>query len=110
MYGLSFGGGAIKFSIAEEIGKLLGENAGNWLGAIVAIIIAGVVAISSYFIAGDFRRIDRYGFSIGILLILSGIIGLIRTGDLTANFEMYSGALSLSLIFYYSKKGRRGYK
>ena len=61
------------------------------------LIIAGVVAISSYFIAGDFRRIDRYGFSIGILLILSGIIGLIRTGDLTANFEMYSGALSLVL-------------
>ena len=39
-----FDGGAIQFSIPESLGALLGENAGNFLGAIFCIIIAGAVA------------------------------------------------------------------
>ena len=39
-----FDGGAIQFSIPESLGDLLGENAGNFLGAIFCIIIAGAVA------------------------------------------------------------------
>ena len=39
-----FGGGAIKFSFAEVIGGVLGKNAGAWLGAILAILSAGIVA------------------------------------------------------------------
>ncbi|WP_454941776.1 branched-chain amino acid ABC transporter permease [Evtepia sp.] len=39
-----FDGGAIQFSIPESIGNVLGVNAGNFLGAILCIIIGGLVA------------------------------------------------------------------
>lgn len=39
-----FDGGLIKFSIPESLGNLLGQNAGNFLGAMICIIIAGLVA------------------------------------------------------------------
>ncbi|MBE6933237.1 MAG: branched-chain amino acid ABC transporter permease [Ruminococcaceae bacterium] len=39
-----FEGGAIQFSIPEMLGNVLGTNAGNFLGAIICIIIAGAVA------------------------------------------------------------------
>ena len=61
------------------------------------LIFVGVVSIVAYFLGGDFKRIDRYGFAIGVMLILAGIIGLIRIGDLTANFEMFAAAFSLVL-------------
>lgn len=38
-----FNGGIIKFSVTEELGKILGTSAGNFVGAILAIIFAGVV-------------------------------------------------------------------
>ena len=39
-----FEGGAIQFSIPEALGNVLGVNAGNFLGAIFCIIIAGIAA------------------------------------------------------------------
>ena len=39
-----FDGGAIQFSIPESLGNVLGVNAGNFLGAILCIIIAGLVS------------------------------------------------------------------
>lgn len=39
-----FEGGAIQFSIPETLGNVLGVNAGNFLGAIICIIIAGIAA------------------------------------------------------------------
>ena len=63
-------------------------------GGIVAI---GVASIASFFLAGDYRRIDRYGFALGTLLVLMGLIGLIRINDVTANFEIYTGLVSLIL-------------
>ena len=56
-------------------------------GGIVAI---GVASIASFFLAGDYRRIDRYGFALGTLLVLMGLIGLIRINEVTANFEIYT--------------------
>lgn len=38
-----FDGGIIKFSIAEELSKVIGQNAGSFFGAVIAIIIAGLV-------------------------------------------------------------------
>ena len=37
-------GGAIRFSIPEAFGNVLGVNAGSFLGAIICIIIAGIAA------------------------------------------------------------------
>ena len=39
-----FDGGAIQFSIPELLGGVIGTNAGNFLGAIICIIIAGLIA------------------------------------------------------------------
>ena len=39
-----FDGGAIQFSIPEMLGNVFGANAGNFLGAIICIVIAGLVA------------------------------------------------------------------
>ncbi|WP_320610904.1 branched-chain amino acid ABC transporter permease [Evtepia sp.] len=39
-----FDGGAIQFSIPEVIGNALGENAGAFIGAVICIIIAGLVS------------------------------------------------------------------
>ncbi len=39
-----FDGGAIGFSIPEALAKVLGENAGAFLGAVICIILAGLVA------------------------------------------------------------------
>ena len=39
-----FDGGLVKFSIPETLGKVFGENFGNFLGAIVCMLIAGAVA------------------------------------------------------------------
>ena len=61
------------------------------------LVAAGVIAIVSYFLSGDYKRIDRYGFAIGVTLILLGCIGLLRMSSLTANFEIYITLLSLIL-------------
>ena len=61
------------------------------------LIAVGIVSIVSYFMSGDFKRIDRYGFALGTLLVLMGIIGLIRFFNDTATTEIYTGMLSLVL-------------
>ena len=66
-----FGGGAIKFSFAEIIGGVLGENAGAWLGAIAAILIAGLAAAAFAALIGipvlrlksDYLAIATLGFA-----------------------------------------------
>ena len=66
-----FDGGAIQFSIPESLGRLLGENAGNFWGAIICILIAG--AVSAIFAAligipvlrlkSDYLAIATLGFA-----------------------------------------------
>ena len=42
------------------------------------LIVVGIVSIFSYFFSGDFKRIDRFGFALGVMLILLGCIGFIQ--------------------------------
>ena len=66
-----FDGGIIKFSIAEKLGKVIGTNGGNFLGAVIAIIIAGlVVAVFAALIGipvlrlkSDYLAIATLGFA-----------------------------------------------
>ena len=66
-----FNGGIIKFSIAEKLAKVLGTNGGNFLGAVIAIIIAGlVVAVFAALIGipvlrlkSDYLAIATLGFA-----------------------------------------------
>lgn len=66
-----FDGGIIKFSIAESLGKVIGVNAGNFFGAIIAIIIAGLVVAAFAALIGipvlrlksDYLAIATLGFA-----------------------------------------------
>lgn len=66
-----FDGGAIQFSIPESIGNVLGVNAGNFLGAILCIIIGGLVAAAFAALIGipvlrlksDYLAIATLGFA-----------------------------------------------
>lgn len=66
-----FDGGAIQFSIPEALGTILGENAGNFFGAIVCIILAGLVAAGFAALIGipvlrlksDYLAIATLGFA-----------------------------------------------
>ena len=66
-----YDGGIIQFSIPEALGHLLGENAGNFLGAIVCIVIAGLVAAAFAALIGipvlrlksDYLAIATLGFA-----------------------------------------------
>lgn len=66
-----FNGGIIKFSIAEKLAKVFGTNGGNFLGAVIAIIIAGlVVAVFAALIGipvlrlkSDYLAIATLGFA-----------------------------------------------
>ena len=61
------------------------------------LIGVGIVSIIAFFVSGDFKRIDRYGFTFGVLLSILGIIGFLRMNELTANFEVFAGLLALIL-------------
>lgn len=66
-----FDGGAIQFSIPELLGKVLGVNAGNFFGAIICIIIAGLIAAGFAALIGvpvlrlksDYLAIATLGFA-----------------------------------------------
>ena len=66
-----FDGGAIQFSIPEALGKILGENAGNFWGAIICIIIAGLITAGFAALIGipvlrlksDYLAIATLGFA-----------------------------------------------
>ena len=66
-----FHGGVIRFSIPEVLGSLLGVNLGNFLGAIICIIIAGFVAAGFAALIGipvlrlksDYLAIATLGFA-----------------------------------------------
>lgn len=66
-----FDGGAIQFSIPEALGKILGENAGNFWGAILCIVIAGLVTAAFAALIGipvlrlksDYLAIATLGFA-----------------------------------------------
>ena len=66
-----FDGGAIQFSIPELLGNAIGQNAGNFLGAIICILIAGVVVAAFAALIGipvlrlksDYLAIATLGFA-----------------------------------------------
>lgn len=61
------------------------------------MILVGVVSIISFFVSGNYKRIDRYGFTLGILMILLAGVGFLRMNELTANFDIIAGLLALIL-------------
>ena len=62
-----------------------------------AIVTIGVVLIVAFFVSGNYKRVDSYGFAVGFLCVIVGLICLLRVSDLAANFDMYIAMLSLFL-------------
>lgn len=88
--------------VAVALGYLLLFNKSVQITTICQIlcgglIVVGVVSIVSFFVSNDYKRIDRYGFALGTLLVLLGIIGLMRSAELSSHFDLYAGLFSLVL-------------
>ena len=108
-----FGGGAIKFSFAEVIGGVLGKNAGAWLGAILAILIAGIVAAAFAALIGipvlrlksDYLAIATLGFAEIIRAVFQwNGLGVITNGSnqlrkYTTFTDIKIGSLKFETIF-----------
>ena len=108
-----FDGGAIRFSIPELLGKVLGENAGNFLGAVICIILAGLVAAAFAALIGipvlrlksDYLAIATLGFAEIIRAIFQwNTLGPITNGSnmlrkYTSFSDIRIGALKLSTAF-----------
>ncbi len=108
-----FGGGAMKFSISELIASALGRNAGAWLGAIIAILIAGVCAAVFAALIGipvlrlksDYLAIATLGFAEIIRAVFQwNGLGVITNGSnllrkYTTFTDMKIGGLSFATVF-----------
>ncbi len=55
----------------------------------IALIFAGVACVARFFLKKGYRSLRDYNFSIGVLLILLGIVGLIRNEALAGEFQGY---------------------
>lgn len=108
-----FDGGAIQFSIPEALGKILGENAGNFWGAILCIVIAGLVTAAFAALIGipvlrlksDYLAIATLGFAEIIRAVCQwdglGVItngsNLLRKYTDFADMKMVIGGTTLKL-------------
>lgn len=108
-----FDGGAIGFSIPEALGTVLGENAGNFIGAVICIIIAGAVAAVFAALIGipvlrlksDYLAIATLGFAEIIRAIFQwNNLGPITNGsNMLRKYTSFSairiGSLKLATVF-----------
>ena len=62
-----------------------------------ALMVAGIVSALTFFLSGDHRRVEGYGFALGVLLLLLGICGLLRAQELTGHFDVFLTMLALVL-------------
>ena len=60
-----------------------------------AVIAAGIGSISMFFITQAYKRLHEYGFALGVLLLVMGCIGLLRTEAMVADFQGYLGFAAL---------------
>lgn len=64
--------------------------------ALAGILMAfGIVLIVQYFLTEAYKDLQRYGFSIGAILVIAGAIGLVRAKDMAVFFLFALGALML---------------
>ena len=108
-----FDGGAIPFSIPELLGKALGEDAGNFIGALICIILAGLVAAAFAALIGipvlrlksDYLAIATLGFAEIIRAIFqwNGLGPITNGSNMLRKYTSFSdiriGALKLSTAF-----------
>ncbi len=108
-----FDGGAIRFSIPEALGHVLGENGGAFVGSILCIILAGLVAAGFAALIGipvlrlksDYLAIATLGFAEIIRAIFQwNNLGPVTNGsNLLRKYTSFSdiciGSVKLSTVF-----------
>lgn len=62
-----------------------------------AIVAGGIYAIVRYFLSNGFADDQNYGFSIGVFLVVLGILGFIKTKQIV---EFFPVALSILALVY----------
>lgn len=55
------------------------------------LVIYGIILIVRYFLNGSYRDIGKYGFSGGVLSVLSGICMLVRSDEISPYFSLFLG-------------------
>lgn len=95
-----FEGGAIKFSISEMFANVFGQNGGNFLGAVTAIMIAGIVSAACAALIGipvlrlksDYLAIATLGFAeiIRALFQWNGLGKLTNGSNLLRKYTNFS--------------------
>jgi len=60
-----------------------------------AAVIVGIVMIVRYFTADAYKNVNAYGFSVGTLLVILGICGLLRVNDMAGAFLVILGIVLL---------------
>ena len=95
-----FDGGAIQFSIPELLGNAIGQNAGSFFGAIICILIAGVVVAAFAALIGipvlrlksDYLAIATLGFAeiIRALFQWNGLGRITNGSNLLRSYTSFS--------------------
>ncbi len=62
-----------------------------------ALIVLGIVLAVRFFLGESFKRLNNYQFSVGIILVMLGICGLINAVNLSVSIDLYMGILALVL-------------
>ncbi|MBR0144453.1 MAG: DUF308 domain-containing protein [Clostridia bacterium] len=62
-----------------------------------ALIVLGIVLAVRFFLGESFKRLNNYQFSVGIILVMLGICGLINAVKLSESLDLYMGILALVL-------------
>lgn len=62
-----------------------------------ALIVLGIVLVIRFFLGESFKRLNNYQFSVGIILVMLGVCGLINAVNLSGSIDLYMGILALVL-------------
>ena len=60
-----------------------------------AAIVAGIYLIVRYFLTDAYRNVNAYGFSLGTLLVILGVCGMVRAAQMAGAFIVILGIILL---------------
>lgn len=61
-----------------------------------AMIIIGIYMIVRYFLTDAFRNLNEFGFSFGVLFVILGLCGMLKSASLASSFLVIAG---IALLF-----------
>lgn len=61
------------------------------------LVLWGILQISKFFLIHAYRRLNDYGFSVGVLLVVLGCCGMIRMDEIIAKIDICFGMITLCI-------------